>query len=295
MKITFHGVRGSIPSPGPKTVRYGGNTTCIEIRTDDNALILLDAGTGIFPLAQSIQAEMPLTCHLFITHTHWDHIQGLPFFTPIFVPDNHILVHGATDPVSQKGIGEVLALQLQYAYFPIREAELKARMEYVSLQEMQTVEVGATKVTPIIMNHPVINFGYKVECAGQSIFFTGDHEWHTNIYDPEDEEYERYQEHIETKRRQIINFIGGVDLFIADSAYTEDEYPAKKGWGHSTYDMAIQAARDAGVKQVIFTHHEPSRSDDDLEVIFAEVLKNNNTASDSISYKLAREGLEIQL
>jgi len=295
MKITFRGVRGSIPSPGPKTVRYGGNSTCIEIRTDDNELIILDAGTGIFPLAQEILTEMPLTCHLFISHTHWDHIQGLPFFTPIFVSGNHILVHGPADPVSQKGIGEVLALQLQYAYFPIREAELNARMEYISLQELQAVEVGAAKVTPIIMNHPVINFGYKVECAGKSIFFTGDHEWHTNIYNPEDEEYGRYQEHIDAKRRLIIDFIRGADLFIADSAYTEHEYLAKKGWGHSTYDMTIQAARDAEVKQVIFTHHEPSRSDDDLEMIFADTLRDSAAANDNIGYRLAKEGLEIQL
>ena len=109
MKIKFWGVRGSIPCPGPSTVRYGGNTTCIEIRTDDGELIILDAGSGIFPLANALLEQLPITCHLFITHTHWDHIQGLPFFIPAFIPGNTLNIHGAYDPIGQKSIRSVLS------------------------------------------------------------------------------------------------------------------------------------------------------------------------------------------
>ena len=122
MEFTFRGVRGSIASPGPKTVKYGGNTTCIEVRGDNGEIIIIDAGTGIFPLAQSLLAELPVNCNIFITHTHWDHIQGLPFFTPIFIPGNDITIYGAPDPVTQRGIDAVLSRQMEYAYFPIREA-----------------------------------------------------------------------------------------------------------------------------------------------------------------------------
>ena len=184
MKIRFWGVRGSIASPGPNTVRYGGNTTCIEIRTDNNELIIIDAGTGIFPLSQTLLAELPVTANVLITHSHWDHIQGLPFFIPNFIPGNLLRLHGAFDPVSGKGVEQVMSVQLQYSYFPVREAEMKARIEYVTLAPEQSIRIGSATVTPYLMNHPVIDFGYRIEANGKSVFFTGDHEPPLNIYAP---------------------------------------------------------------------------------------------------------------
>jgi phosphoribosyl 1,2-cyclic phosphodiesterase len=128
MKMKFWGVRGSIPSPGPNTQRYGGNTTCIEVRTDDNDLIILDGGTGIFPLAQTLLKELPITAHIFNTHSHWDHIQGMPFFLPIFIPGNTVNVYGAFDPISGAGPERVMNIQMQYSYFPVRESEIRSNM-----------------------------------------------------------------------------------------------------------------------------------------------------------------------
>lgn len=291
MKFTFRGVRGSIPSPGPKTVRYGGNTTCIEVRSDDNDLIILDAGTGIFPLAQTLFPELPITCSIFLTHTHWDHIQGLPFFIPIFIPGNHLKIHGAVDPVTQRDVQQVLSRQMEYAYFPIREAELNARIDYFTLQERQVVQVGKrTRVSNILMNHPVLDFGYKVECNGKSLFFSGDHEWPYNIYEPEDDFYQDYEDLMNQKRQMIIDFIRGVDVLILDSAYTIQEYPAKKGWGHGTFDSSIQTAREAGVKHLYFTHHEPTRSDDNLELLCQEALDRYPRQPGDPEYHIAREG-----
>lgn len=290
MKIRFWGVRGSIASPGPKTVRYGGNTTCIEIRTDNNELIILDAGTGIFPLSQTLLAELPVTANVLITHSHWDHIQGLPFFIPNFIPGNTLRLHGGFDPVSGKGIEQVMSVQLQYSYFPVREAEMKARIEYVTLAPEQSIQIGSATVTPYLLNHPVIDFGYRIESNGKSVFFTGDHEPPYNIYEPGDDGYAEYQVFVDEKLKAIEDAIRGVDVFIADCSYTDAEYPAKKGWGHGTFSSSIASAHATGAKVLFCTHHEPTRSDDALEAAFQSALEANASLTQQMDVRLAREG-----
>lgn len=293
MKVKFWGVRGSIPVPGPSTVRYGGNTTCIEVRTDDGDLIILDGGTGIFHLAQSLLKSLPITAHIFNTHSHWDHIQGLPFFIPIFIPGNKIFLYGAFDPITGEGPDRIMNVQMQYSFFPVREAEMKSRIEYVVAMPHQSVAVGRTTITPIMLNHPVVNLGYRVECNGKSMFFTGDHEPYFNIYEPGDEGYDEYEQLIVDQQLSIIDAINGVDVLIADSSYTTEEYPAKKGWGHGTFDSCIELAKAAKVKVLYCTHHEPTRSDDGLERVFAAVLARHADSLNGLEVKLAREREEI--
>jgi phosphoribosyl 1,2-cyclic phosphodiesterase len=290
MKVKFWGVRGSIASPGPATVRYGGNTTCIEIRTDDNELIILDAGTGLFPLSQTLLAEMPLKANIFLSHSHWDHIQGLPFFIPNFIPGNVLRLHGAYDPVSGKGVEQVMGVQLQYSYFPVLEAELRGATEYITLTPNQSIQVGSATVTPYLLNHPVINFGYRIESHGKSVFFTGDHEPPYNIYDPTDADYAEYQSFVDEKNEAILEAMRGVDVLIADSSYTAQEYPAKQGWGHGTFATSIQAAQQAGARVLYCTHHEPTRGDDALEQVFAQALAANPVPAGGPDIRLAREG-----
>jgi phosphoribosyl 1,2-cyclic phosphodiesterase len=290
MKVKFWGVRGSIACPGPKTVRYGGNTTCIEIRTDDNELIILDAGTGIFQLSQALLSELPVTANVLITHSHWDHIQGLPLFIPNFIPGNTLRLHGGFDPVSGKGIEQVMAVQLQYSFFPVREAEMKSRIEYVTLMPNETVQVGSAKVTPCLLNHPVIDFGYRVECDGKSVFFTGDHEPPYNIYQPGEDGYDEYQVFVDEKNQSILEAIQGVDVFIADSSYTDAEYASKRGWGHGTFSTSMATAKAAGAKVLFCTHHEPTRNDDALEAVFATALAANAEDTTGLDVRLAREG-----
>jgi phosphoribosyl 1,2-cyclic phosphodiesterase len=293
MKVKFWGVRGSIPSPGPRTVRYGGNTTCIEVRTDENDLIILDGGTGIFSLAQTLLKELPVNAHIFNTHSHWDHIHGLPFFIPLFIPGNHIKLYASCDPVTGEGPERIMAVQTQYSYFPVREAEMKSRIEHVAIMPFESIEVGSATITPVMLNHPVVNLGYRIDSHGKSIFFTGDHEPHTNIYDPDDESYSEYQTLIEEQYNSIVEAVRGVDVLIADSAYTVEEYPSKKGWGHGTFDSCIQLALAAGAKLLYCTHHEPTRSDDDLEKVFAEALARNADSLGKLDVRLAQEGAEI--
>lgn len=295
MKLKFWGVRGSIPVPGPNTAEYGGNTTCIEVRTAGKDLIILDGGTGIFPLAQSLLAEMPLTANVFITHSHWDHIQGLPFFIPIFVPGNKLQLYGAYDFISGRGVEQIMDVQLQYSFFPIREAEMKASIEYFQLAPGQTVQVGSAKVTAVLLNHPVINLGYRIDADGKSVFFTGDHEPYFNIYEAADESFQEYQAAIEEKEQSILDAIRGVDVLIADSPYTTEEYQAKKGWGHGHYDFCIDLAKQAGAKILYCTHHEPTRSDAALDQAFGDALARHPHCTGDPEYRLAREGEEIEV
>ena len=295
MKVKFWGVRGSIPSPGPHTQRYGGNTTCIEVRTDDNTLIILDGGTGIFPLSQMLLREMPVSANIFITHSHWDHIQGLPFFTPIYIPGNSLRIHGAYDVVSGHDISRVMDVQMQYSYFPVREAELRAGIEYETVGIGQSIAIGDATVTGTLLSHPVINLGYRIDCNGKSMFFTGDHEPYFNIYDPGDEGHAEYQQIIEQKQAEIDEVMRGVDVLIVDAAYTIEEYPAKRGWGHGTFDVAIAQARRAGVKRLVCTHHEPTRSDDDLERVFGEAMARAGSLPGDPEIMLSREGLTLEL
>jgi phosphoribosyl 1,2-cyclic phosphodiesterase len=293
MKIKFWGVRGSIPSPGPNTMRYGGNTTCIEVRTDNNELIILDGGTGIFPLSQTLLRELPVSAHIFNTHSHWDHIQGLPFFIPMFIPGNQVKLYGSFDPISGDGPERIMNVQMQYCYFPVREAEMKSRFEYLTVMPNEPVGVGTATITPVLLNHPVVNLGYRIDCKDTSLFFTGDHEPHTNIYEPGDDGHTEYQSLIEQQYRSIVNAVKGVDVLIADSAYTREEYPAKTGWGHGTFDSCIELAKAVGAKILYCTHHEPTRDDDALEKVFSEAVARHRTDCTTLDIRLAREGDEL--
>lgn len=300
MKFTFWGVRGSIPSPGPRTVRYGGNTTCIEVRSDDDTLIVLDAGTGLYPLAQALMARRArdaraIEAHLFITHSHWDHIHGLPFFAPLFVKGSRVCLHGAHDAATGKGIEHVMDVQLQNSYFPVGEEAMDATIAYRTLAPGETCAVGDAQVAGVVMNHPVANLGYRIESGGKSLFFTGDHEPFHNPHPPGAPGHADGQAAIERRQDQIDAAMRGVDALVADCSYTRDEYPAKRGWGHGTFDAALETALRVGAKALYCTHHEPTRSDDELEDVFAQALGRFDDRLGALEVHLAREGMEVVL
>ncbi|MEC8192142.1 MAG: MBL fold metallo-hydrolase [Myxococcota bacterium] len=293
MKVRFWGVRGSIASPGPQTVRYGGNTTCIGVTTDAGATIILDGGTGIRPLGLLLMQDHPVECAVCITHTHWDHIQGLPFFTPLFVPGNTVDVYGAFDPVYQKDLKSILSQQMEYCYFPVRELELKADVRYHTIREGVSVEYADATITNVMMNHPVMTYGYRIDCNGKSVFFTGDHEPPYNIYNEDDTFYGEYEQLIDDKVENICKAASNVDLLIADAQYTEPEMVNRRGWGHGTFASSLSMARRAQAKAVCFTHHDPTRTDDQLDTI-AQKLAAQPRPNDPDLY-IAHEGLEIDL
>ncbi|NOQ62969.1 MAG: MBL fold metallo-hydrolase [Methyloprofundus sp.] len=293
MKFKFWGVRGSIPTPGPDTNKYGGNTTCIEIRTADDQLIILDAGSGMFPLSQELLLQMPIDAHILITHTHWDHILGLPFCRPLYLPDNKISIYGGQDLKTGEGIDRTLKVQMQHSFFPIEESELKADISYKTVSAGRQFNIASANITPILLNHPVVNFGYLVHCDGKKLFFTGDYETPINPCAITDKDYDHYQQQIDQQLEQFIAQIQGVDALIIDSSYTDQEYLTKKHWGHGTYNAAIKLARQAQVKRLFLTHHDPIRTDADLDAIYAELLNNNPELE--FELVVAQEGMEVLL
>ena len=272
MKVRFWGVRGSIASPGPDTIRYGGNTTCIEVRGDDGTLVILDAGTGIFPLSRALLKEMPISANIFITHSHWDHIQGLPFFAPLYVEGNQINIYGAFDALTDRGIEHVMEVQLQHTYFPVSEAEMLAEITHATIYPNEPVTIGSLTITPLMLNHPVVNFGYRIDGDGRSMFFTGDHEPWVNRKDPAETVFGEFEKMVLAQHAKLDAALGGLDLLIADSSFTIAEYPEKLGWGHGTLEGNMAWAKRLGAKALVCTHHEPTRGDDALEAVFATAL-----------------------
>ncbi|GHT75257.1 MBL fold metallo-hydrolase [Spirochaetia bacterium] len=277
LSIRFWGVRGTIPCPGPDTVVYGGNTTCVEIRADDR-LIIVDLGTGVRALGERLVANEVKTgrhvdADIFISHTHSDHIMGLPVFTPIFNPTTKLRVWG---PVSSEDttLESILGDQLSYRYWPIRLSELSAKIEYSQIRETTLDLGGGLSVTSKYMNHPIFCLGYRFEYQGKSIVTAFDCERFWNVF-PTDRNDSRYDEAAaregdavaQEENGHLVRFYEGADILVHDSQYTNQEYSAKQGWGHSTYEQAIDFGLRASVKRLVCFHHDPNRTDTQLDAM----------------------------
>jgi phosphoribosyl 1,2-cyclic phosphodiesterase/CheY-like chemotaxis protein len=287
MQVRFWGTRGSIPKPGPTTIRYGGNTLCVEVRTARGTLVIIDCGTGLHGLGHSLLSagSKPLAGHILISHTHWDHIQGVPFFAPFFRPGNKWDIYGPKG--LDQSLRETLAGQMQHTYFPVSTDEFGATIRYHDLVE-GNFDIDDVKVTAQYLNHPALTLGYRLEADGASLVYCCDHEpFSPAVADGRGEFSGLDQRHAD--------FISGADLLIHDAQYTAQEYPAKIGWGHSSGEYVVRLAQHAGVKHVALAHHDPLRTDDAVESI-VEKLKASLTADGShLLVSAAAEGKVIAL
>ena len=305
MKVKFWGVRGSIPCPGPLTVKYGGNTPCIELRLRDTGRqIIVDAGSGIRELGNLMMAhdlpKGPIDTDIFLSHTHWDHIMGFPFFTPGYLPTTKLRIHG---PVTLEGgsLEQVMAGQMTYRYFPIREVELAADITYVELKEDRIDLGNGLMLTTKYLNHPILCLGYRFEYQGKVFCTAYDTEPFRNLFpsDPEDPDYDELMVEegrlvADEQNQAVEQFIAGADLLVYDSQYTRQEYESSKlGWGHTSLEYACEAAGRVGVKAVALFHHDPMRSDDQLDQLSLTHCQPGRYGDTRIFF--AREEMEVAL
>ncbi len=285
MQVRFWGTRGSIAAPGPNTARYGGNTSCVEVRASDGTVIILDCGTGARELGLHLERTMqqPIRLHLFIGHTHWDHIQGFPFFVPAFLPGSELNIYA---PIGfQRGLEDAMAGQMEYSYFPVKMRDLRSRIHFTELDE-GFFRVGDVLVETQFLNHTAPTIAYRMTSDGASIAYATDHEPFWNASG-------RISQHPGDERH--IAFLKGANLVIHDAQYPDEEYRDKVGWGHSSLEYAVDVALAAGVERLVLFHHDPAHDDAAMERIEAMARAHAGRRGQALEVLAAREGLELQV
>ena len=254
MVVTYWGVRGTLPVPGPSTLKRGGNTSCVSIEVGGEPLYIFDCGTGIKQLSDQIMASgsQRFSAKIFISHTHWDHINTVPFFAPLYIRGNQVEIYGPYQ--GDLTIARAIAAQMEGVYFPVTIREFGAHLVFRDLRE-ETLDFGAVKIETLLLKHPGSCLGYKVTCHGRSACYITDNE----LYLPSDPR--RDQRYLE----RLTDFVRGTDVLITDTTYRDHEYPSKVDWGHSCVSEVADLAVRADVKRLHLFHHDPDQSDDDID------------------------------
>ncbi len=254
MLLTLHGTRGSVPVSNKSTRKHGGNTTCISVESSSGEIIIVDAGTGIRVLGRSLITQGKRKVNLLFSHYHWDHIQGFPFFAPIFIENTDLQIIGPADDV---GAEKALSYQMTRPYFPTGLATLPARITFNKMKKR--FALGGIDIATVVNNHPNHTRGFRFTENNKSFCFLTDNEVHAQDG--------------KTSYEEFVEFTKGADLLIHDAQYTEEEYKQKIGWGHSTYHQVARLAQDAGVKELMFTHHDHFSTDKFIDKKIKEVRK----------------------
>jgi len=254
MILKFYGTRGSVPVSNNETKKYGGNTTCLYVETRSGEIIIIDAGTGIRELGAALNAQGKNKLYLLFSHYHWDHIQGFPFFVPLFKKETELHIYGPPDEVMAE---KALSYQMTMPYFPMHLSGLPARIVFNNLKK--TLSIGSITIETIVNNHPNHTRGFKFVEDKKSFAFLTDNEV-------------RAQDG-KTSYKEFVNFVKNTNLLIHDAQYTDDVYKMRVGWGHSTYHQVAELAQDAGIKEFMITHHDHFSSDKFIDKNLKEVSK----------------------
>ncbi len=280
MRARIWGCRGSLATPGPATVRYGGNTSCVEVRPADGSLVVLDAGTGIRPLGLSLGSERPSAVHLLLTHLHLDHIEGLGFFLPLWNPEVDLHIWGP--PAPDRSLRDRIAAYLSPPYFPKPFAEIPANLVFHDVPDGEW-ELAGLRITSRRVTHPGPTVAYRLEEAGRALAFIPDNE-------------PALDGDLRSARRERVSGLElaeGVDVLLHDAQYTEEEYLPRVGWGHSSVADAVSLFRLAEPGRFVMFHHEPVHADEELERMLERARVLADGASGEIV--LAHEGMELDL
>lgn len=263
MRVKFWGVRGSIPVPGPNTLRYGGNTPCVEVRCGDT-LIIIDAGTGIRELGNELMAAgPPVHAHLLITHTHWDHLQGFPFFAPAYVPGHTIQVYGCYG--SDRSLEGALQGQMSTPYFPVRLEDARAHIHFQEIDEGDFL-IDDVRVEAMFANHPGLCLVYRLEWAGRKLVYLSDNEPYGQLASSEPSAPGSFLAGVVRGiDPRLARFAREADLLIIDCPYDADEYKKRRGWGHGAVEESVEIALEARVRRLALYHHDPGHSDDKID------------------------------
>ncbi len=296
--LKLWGVRGSIPVPGPSTVRYGGNTTCVEVRADDE-IIILDAGSGIRALGTALENEFgsrPIKLSLLITHVHWDHIQGFPFFVPSYNDKNQIRIYGYDGAGAE--LHDILKGQMATPFFPVELCDLPGKIDIEKLEAME-FNIGKVRVRSKFMNHPGVCVGYRLFTSSGSVAFLPDtepydafklHSAKSHLLSPQ-----QTRKRAEEERASLVKFLHGSDVLILDTQYTDEEYQAHIGWGHGSLSAAVSLALDASVRKLLLFHHDPNHDDSTIDMMLDSARKLAAKSEAYLVVEAAREGEELAL
>jgi phosphoribosyl 1,2-cyclic phosphodiesterase len=273
LEIVFWGVRGSLPISNSASSNYGGSTSCVEVIADNGTHIVFDGGSGIHPLGNKYMKEgLPKDLTIFITHAHWDHIQGLPFFTPAFVPGNKIGFFGCDQGTIS--FRDVLKHQMETPYFPVKLSSWLADIDIESIGET-TIDINGIKIRSSYTEHPGMTLGYRLDYKGKSVVYMPDNEPFAKFdmetvfeeHGENDEDLDMEKVFLEDQKAKLFSFIQDADVLIHDAQYTPEEYKAKAGWGHANFELTVRLALHGNVKHLVLFHHDASRSDRDIDRI----------------------------
>jgi len=298
MKIRFWGTRGSISTPGKETVRYGGNTPCVEVRLPKDKLIILDAGTGIRNLGESLmESGESVKAYILVTHPHWDHIQGFPFFKPAFVSGNELTIVGGQ--IDKMTLQKMISDQMNKVYFPIQLNELKATLKFLPVEE-EEFSVYDAKVRTMYVNHPTFAIGFRITSGGKSIVYISDNEPFDrkvarSIRNVEKKIIDRYDRTSGDPNQRVFDFVRNADLLIHDTTYTPEEYVDRVGWGHSHYLFTLKVAAEGNVKRLVLFHHDPAHDDDKVDDILKKCKKEIQNRKYRFDCVAAAEGLVLEI